>query len=73
MQAYYAQTGAYPRSISQLVPTWMRALPTSTHYSIEIDAAGRVGVFPAGASLTGTVPDSASFDLHPELCRSVPR
>lgn len=73
VQAYLAQNGRPPPSIAALVPTWLRAAPSSAHYTIALDASGRVGVLPPGASSAGPVPAAADYDLHPTLCDSVPR
>lgn len=72
-QDYAAQNGAYPTSVTALVPTWLRSAPSTTHYTIVIDASGHVGILPPGSSESGPVPASADYDLHPQLCDSVPR
>jgi type II secretory pathway pseudopilin PulG len=73
MQDYQAAHGSYPANLSQLVPDWLRALPPTSHYTIAVDQSGRVGVYPPGAMVNGSVPDGNDYDLHPELCDSVPR
>ena len=73
LEAYDAEHGAYPPSMGALVPSYLREAPSSVHYTIVFDSSGRVGVLPPDSTLSGPVPDAASYDLHPELCQSVPR
>lgn len=72
-QDYAAQNGAYPTSVAALVPTWLRSAPSTVHYTIVVDAGGHVGILPPDSSLSGPVPASADYDMHPQLCDSVPR
>jgi hypothetical protein len=73
LQAYDAQNGAYPTNMGALVPSYLREAPSNAHYTIVFDSGGRVGVLPPDSTLHGPVPDAADYDLHPELCQSVPR
>ena len=47
-QAYYAANSSYATSTSALVPTYLKALPSTTHYTIGI---ATVAGTPSGASV----------------------
>lgn len=82
VRLYMAATGAAPPNLSALAATssagatsagpWLRAVPSTAHYTIYVDAHGTVGIFPAHASPTGLVPAADDYAAHPDLCASVP-
>jgi prepilin-type N-terminal cleavage/methylation domain-containing protein len=43
-EAFKAQTGAYPTTIGALSPTYVKEVPSTTHYSFDIDSSGAIMV-----------------------------
>ena len=82
VQAYTAEIGSPPPDEAALAASstiegqtmgpWLRSVPGTSHYTIYVDAHGDVGVYPAHATPTGTVPSSEDYAQHPELCTTVP-
>jgi len=81
MEAYKAQTGSYPSSVTMLttqqtttvngitetVGPWLKASPGTSHYSISIDTTGGIYILPP----TGGSPASSNnFDVTPSICNS---
>jgi outer membrane murein-binding lipoprotein Lpp len=73
-EAYRAQVGNYPQSISVLTQTavvnghsvgpWLRAAPSITHYTIFVDpSTGSADIFPAGTSQPSAFDEGHNFDL----------
>jgi general secretion pathway protein G len=71
VEAYHAQTGAFPANVSALavstvtngstVGPWLRAVPTASQYSISLGGSGTVLVSSSGGAF-------ANFDVSPNPC-----
>ena len=73
-EAYRAQVGSYPANISVLTQTavvngqsvgpWLRAAPSTTHYTIFVDPqTGSADIFPPGTSQPSAFDEGHDFDL----------
>jgi prepilin-type N-terminal cleavage/methylation domain-containing protein len=65
-EAFHAQspTSAWPAAQSDLVGTYLRTWPNSTHYTIALGSNGAVMVTPTNGTAT-------NYDSVPNICSSV--
>jgi general secretion pathway protein G len=85
LESYKAQVGSYPAAgtgaimtqtqvvAGQTVGPFIRQLPGTTHYQIVTDGNGGVFIEVAAPPVfAGSYLAAANFDLHPDLCTTVP-